>query len=32
MKEATDLLAQSLKDGNAPMLIDVEMDRSYKPV
>ncbi len=29
VKEATDLLAQSLK-GNAPMLIDVDMDRSYK--
>ena len=31
VKDATDLLAQSLK-GNAPMLIDVEMDRSYKAV
>jgi benzoylformate decarboxylase len=31
VKEATDLLAQSL-EGNAPMLIDVETDRSYKPV
>ena len=31
VKEATDLLAQSLK-GNAPMLIDVDMDRAYKPV
>jgi benzoylformate decarboxylase len=31
VKEATDLLAQSLS-GSAPMLIDVEMDRSYKPV
>lgn len=31
VKEATDLLAQSLK-GDAPMLIDVDMDRAYKPV
>jgi len=31
VKDATDLIAQSIK-GNAPMLIDVEMDRSYKPV
>jgi benzoylformate decarboxylase len=31
VKDATDLIAQAIK-GNAPMLIDVEMDRSYKPV
>jgi benzoylformate decarboxylase len=31
VKETTDLLVQSIKD-NAPMLIDVETDRSYKPV
>ena len=31
VKEATDLIAQGIA-GNAPMLIDVEMDRSYKPV
>ncbi|MET0670701.1 MAG: thiamine pyrophosphate-dependent enzyme [Xanthobacteraceae bacterium] len=31
VKEATDLLAQSIK-GNAPMLIDVDMDRAYKPL
>jgi len=31
VKEATDLIAQSIK-GNAPMLIDVDMDRTYKPV
>ena len=29
--EATDLLAESLK-ANAPTLIDVEMDRTYKPL
>jgi benzoylformate decarboxylase len=29
--EATDLLAQALKDGT-PMLIDVDMDRAYKPI
>jgi benzoylformate decarboxylase len=31
VKEATDLLALSIK-GRAPMLIDVDMDRAYKPV
>jgi benzoylformate decarboxylase len=31
VKEATDLLALSIK-GSAPMLIDVDMDRAYKPV
>ena len=31
VKEATDLLAQSLR-ANAPMLIDVDMDRTYKMV
>ena len=29
--EATDLIAQGLK-GNSPMLIDVELDRSFKPM
>jgi benzoylformate decarboxylase len=31
VKEATDLLAKGLKDG-APLLIDVDMDRNYKPM
>ena len=31
VKEATDLLAESLK-ANAPTLIDVDMDRTYKPL
>jgi benzoylformate decarboxylase len=31
VKEATNLLALSIK-GSAPMLIDVDMDRAYKPV
>ena len=31
VKDATDLIAQAIK-GNAPMLIDVEMERGYKPV
>ena len=31
VKEATDLLADSLK-ANAPTLIDVDMDRTYKPL
>jgi benzoylformate decarboxylase len=31
VREATDLLAQALKDGG-PMLIDVTLDRSFKPM
>jgi benzoylformate decarboxylase len=31
VKEATDLIARSI-EGNAPMLIDVDMDRTYKPM
>jgi benzoylformate decarboxylase len=31
VKDATDLLAEGLKDG-APLLIDVDMDRNYKPM
>jgi len=29
--EATDLIAKALKD-NVPMLIDVELDRAFKPM
>jgi hypothetical protein len=29
--EATDLIAHALKDGG-PMLIDVEVDRAFKPM
>jgi benzoylformate decarboxylase len=31
VKDATDLIAKGLKDGT-PLLIDVELDRSYKPM
>ena len=31
LHEATDLIAQGLK-GNSPMLIDVELDRAFKPM
>jgi benzoylformate decarboxylase len=31
VKEATDLIAKGLKDGT-PLLIDVDMDRNYKPM
>jgi benzoylformate decarboxylase len=31
VKETTDLIAQGIKSG-APLLIDVAMDRSFKPV
>jgi hypothetical protein len=31
LHEATDLIAQRLK-GNSPMLIDVELDRAFKPM
>ena len=31
MKDATDLIGKALKDGT-PMLIDVDMERGYKPM
>jgi benzoylformate decarboxylase len=31
VKDATDLIAKGLKDGNA-LLIDVDMERGYKPM
>jgi hypothetical protein len=31
LAETTDLLAEGLK-GNSPMLIDVELDRAFKPM
>ena len=31
LHETTDLIAQGLK-GNSPMLIDVELDRAFKPM
>ena len=31
MHEATDLIGKALKDGTA-MLIDVELDRAFKPM
>ena len=31
VQDTTDLLAQGLK-GNGPMLIDVELDRGFKPI
>ena len=31
MNDATDLIGKALKDGNA-MLIDVDMERGYKPM
>ena len=31
LREATDLLARRL-EGNSPMLIDVELDRAFKPM
>jgi thiamine pyrophosphate-dependent acetolactate synthase large subunit-like protein len=30
--EATDLLAQGLNGGGGPLLIDVELDRAFKPM
>jgi len=30
--EATDLLGHALKNGGGPMLIDVELDRAFKPI
>jgi thiamine pyrophosphate-dependent acetolactate synthase large subunit-like protein len=31
VKDATDLIGKALKDGK-PMLIDVDMERGYKPM
>ena len=31
MKDATDLIGKALKNGT-PMLIDVDMERGYKPM
>ena len=31
MKETTDLIGKALKDGTS-LLIDVDMDRNYKPM
>jgi benzoylformate decarboxylase len=30
--DATDLLGHALKNGGGPLLIDVELDRSFKPM